>query len=190
MVFSLLPTGKYLVLMIMRALIKITLIFGLLWSSGCKDELIVLPCEVGEEHPYNGGSILANVNGEDFQGKAVFNKNDDGSFKVSMSRFSLDQCYTSDLIFIPSFEWALNDTSYFDLTSGIVYQIFEGQNALVEQKKIFGNNNWMLLRTINMDTTEIRGDFRFRFVDENSAEDIAIGSVEFEEGQFFCEFRE
>jgi len=171
---------------------RIALILSILILSliGCKDDPIVLPCEIAEEHPYNGGTVLADVDGEGFMGESVFHKNEDGSFDLYFSRFSFDQCYTSDLISIPSVELILNDTSYINLLEGVTYEIKEGRDPVVGNKIIEGVENWVYLRETNIDTTELRGDFRLIFIDAGSDPASSTGSVVFENGQFFSEWRE
>lgn len=163
---------------------------SLLCVFGCKDEPIVLPCEIAEEHFNNGGTVLADVGDEGFMGESVFQKNGDGSFNIYISRFSFDQCYTRDLIMIPSVELLLNDSVYLDTSLEAEYEMRDGRESIIGNKKLATGENWFYLTELNMDTTELRGDFHLNFDDQDSHPSAPTGKVVFENGQFFSEKRE
>ena len=165
--------------------ILITALISLL-VIGCKDDPAPLPCEIGEEHFNNAGSSLAELSGENFQGESVFTLDDEERMDFFISRFSLDQCYTSDLISIPNIGLKVLDTMYLEGNEEISYIIKSSQTELVSEKKINSNeSSWILIESVNMDSTELIGEFHLEMVDEISSGSGILGAVTFDKGQFF-----
>lgn len=176
----------------MKHLLQTFLLLSMvLLTVSCQEDFSDLPCEIADEHFNNAGSILAEIEEDNFLGESVYTTNEDGTIDFYISRFSLNQCYTSDLIILPSISMMVGDTTYLQSNLAVDYEIKSSRDTIIGDKRINPNSiSWLLVKEINMEETELRGEFYLEFIDDDSPDSSITGEVIIDNGQFFSVLRE